>query len=439
VTAFFPEAFRKARKGMEARLNRTAGRCQKVVFLRVAGHFALLAALLPVLMGARQRSVNFIVETPDPNFAQQVSQAAEKYRHQLAVDWLGQAMPNWSQPCVMTVQVGPHLGAGGATTFMFDRGEVFGWRMSIQGPAERILDSVLPHEITHMIYASYFRQPLPRWADEGGATSVEHASEKNKHRNMLIEFLHTGRGIAFSRMFAMSDYPRDIMPLYAQGYSLAEFLIQTGGRRKYVEFLGDGLQGDDWSGAIQRHYGVKDLGTLQNTWLAWVQQGSPPLRPREAQPPLAGELVAANERRPRPEPNLIYRVRDKQSPATPLASLVPVNINSPRPLGEGQGVRAMANVTPARATAAAIKWVNPVRTTSAPAIRIAVADPRNSAGPQAGATSSPTMLSASGWRIAGASASAATASPSTPLSNEPLPTQVTHPQPVEQPRQTVLR
>ena len=29
----------------------------------------------------------------------------------------------------MTVQVGPNLGAGGATTFVFDRGEVFGWRM----------------------------------------------------------------------------------------------------------------------------------------------------------------------------------------------------------------------------------------------------------------------------------------------------------------------
>ena len=76
----------------------------------------------------------------------------------------------------MTVQAAPHLGAGGATTFQFQDGEVFGWRMSIQGSRERMLDSVLPHEITHMIFASHFRQPLPRWADEGGATSVEHAS-----------------------------------------------------------------------------------------------------------------------------------------------------------------------------------------------------------------------------------------------------------------------
>ena len=126
-----------------------------------------------------------------------------------------------------------------------------------------------------MVFASHFRQPLPRWADEGGATSVEHASEKNKHRTMLNEFLRTGRGIAFNQMFTMTEYPQDIMPLYAEGYSLAEFLIQTGGRRKYVEFLGDGLKSDDWSGAVQRHYGIQDLGALQETWLAWVRQGSP--------------------------------------------------------------------------------------------------------------------------------------------------------------------
>ena len=101
---------------------------------------------------------------------------------------------------------------------------------------------------------------------------------------MLDQFLRTGRGIAFNQMFAMTEYPPDIMPLYAQGYSLAEFLIQIGGRRKYVEFLDDGLKGDDWSGAVQRHYGIKDLGALQNTWLAWVKQGAPFMRGRAALP-----------------------------------------------------------------------------------------------------------------------------------------------------------
>ena len=213
---------------------------------------------------------------------------------------------------------------------VFDRGEVFGWRMSIQGSPERVLDSVLPHEITHMIFASHFRQPLPRWADEGGATSVEHVSERTKHQRMLDQFLRTGRGIAFSQMFAMTEYPSDVMPLYAQGYSLAEFLIQTGGRRKYIEFLDDGLKNNDWSGAVARNYGMGDLGQLQNTWLAWVKQGSPAIGPGNVQPGAGAspEMLAANSRGGRTELNSIYRQQGQNRPAsptmTPTGRLVPV-------------------------------------------------------------------------------------------------------------------
>ncbi len=273
---------------------------------------ALLAALLMVSMGASYRGANFIVETADPQMAARISQAAEQFRHDLAIEWLGQAMPNWAQPCMMTVQVGPHLGAGGATTFVFDNGEVFGWRMTIQGSAERVLDSVLPHEITHMVFASYFRRPLPRWADEGGATSVEHISEKQKHRQMLVQFLRTGHGIAFGQMFAMTEYPPDVMPLYAQGYSLAEFLIYHGGRQKFVAFLADGMRDGQWSAAVERNYHIRDLPTLQNTWVAWVGQGFP-APPAEAQPPATVTPVAAvaDARRARPEPNLIYHIHDK--------------------------------------------------------------------------------------------------------------------------------
>ena len=340
-----------------------------------------LAVLLLASMGARRQSANFVVETPDPAFAQQVLQAAETYRRDLAVEWLGKAMPNWAQPCVMTVQAAPRLGNGGATTFIFDRGEVFGWRMSIQGSRERILDSVLPHEITHMIFASHFRQPLPRWADEGGATSVEHDSERAKYRRILNRSLRTGRGIAFNRMFAMTEYPADIMPLYAQGHSLAEFLIRIGGRRKYVEFVGDGLKSDDWPSAVARHYGIQGLGKLQNTWLAWVERGYPAL---------PGTMLA-DARRPRPAPNLIHRVSGQRPSPDATARLEPVHFHRDATRGSsdvGQG------------------------------------------SPYAGQVASnatrgePQELPSSGWRAVGASVRPPATSSST---------QVAHPQPVERP------
>jgi hypothetical protein len=377
--------------------------------LQAAARQVLFAtAVLWVSMGARTRSANFIVETADPNFAQQVARTAEQFRHDLAVDWLGQALPNWAQPCVVNIQAGPQLGAGGATKFKFDRGEVYDWVMSIQGSRERLLDSVLPHEITHTIFASHFRQPLPRWADEGGATSVEHASEKNKHWQALNVFLRTNRGIPFNQMFAMTEYPQDIMPLYAQGYSLAEYLIETGGRRKFVEFLGDGLKSDDWPAAVQRHYGIHDLSALQNTWLAWVRQGSPNITPRNVPPAAAGELLAANARRPRPAPNLIYHIPDRQPAAAAAIHLVPVTVPTPT-----AATSSIASTNPARNASP----------TSLPRLsneQVALLDAREAK-----------LLPASGWHPAG--------EPAAPPSVDPFSTQVSRPLPLEQPRQQVIR
>jgi hypothetical protein len=133
--------------------------------------------------------------------------------------------------------------------------------------------------VTHTIMATHFGRPLPRWADEGAATSVEHTIERTKQDKLLIEFLTTNRGIAFNRMFAMKDYPRDILPLYSQGYSLARYLIARGGKRRFVAYVGDGMSSGDWSGATRKHYNMKNLSELQLTWLDWVRQGSPAITP----------------------------------------------------------------------------------------------------------------------------------------------------------------
>jgi hypothetical protein len=179
--------------------------------------------------------------------------------------------------CPITVQLAK--GAGGATSFMFDRGVPFGWTMNIQGPPDRILDSVLPHEITHTIFATHFGRPLPRWADEGACTTVEHDIERKRQDGFLIEFLHTDRGIPFNKMFAMKEYPRDILPLYSQGYSLTKYLIQHGGKRKFVDYVGEGMKTNNWTAVTRKYYGYENLSDLQVKWVAWVGQGSPRLVP----------------------------------------------------------------------------------------------------------------------------------------------------------------
>ena len=253
-----------------------------------------LVAADSVARAAGYRTANFVVEAPTESLARKIGDAAEQYRHTLAVEWTGSPLPRWSRPCPITAQVAQHLGAGGATSFVFDRGEVFNWTMSIQGSEERILDSVLPHEITHTIFASHFRRPLPRWADEGACTTVEHPVERARQHRMLIEHLTNGRGISFPDMFAMKEYPADVLPLYSQGYSLARYLIERGGRHKYVSFVAEGLASDNWSAALQAHYGVPSVAHMQHVWLDWVKQGcpAPPASLAAAVPPPVASWAA---------------------------------------------------------------------------------------------------------------------------------------------------
>ena len=184
-------------------------------------------------------TANFeVLNAPTVELAKLFCETAERCRSELAILWLGYKMPDWSAKCPIRVQVGETLGAGGATTFVFNNGEVYGWEMDIQGSARRIVDSVLPHEITHMILASHFRRPIPRWLDEGAATSVEHVSEKENYRRLLMQFLREDvrKGLPFNRMVALKEYPADPMPFYSQGFSVVEYLIRLGGHRQLLEF-----------------------------------------------------------------------------------------------------------------------------------------------------------------------------------------------------------
>jgi hypothetical protein len=196
-------------------------------YRRPLGSFlAIVLCLAPLgACAAGYRTTNFTVDAPTPQLAKEIGDTAEHCRRTLANEWLGRELAPWSKPCPIKAHVSPNLGAGGATSFIFDRGEVFGWKMEIQGTRERVLDSVVPHEVTHTIFATHFRQPLPRWADEGACTTVEHRSEIAKQERMLIDFLKTRRGIPFNQMFTMKEYPSDVLPLYAQGHSLARYLI----------------------------------------------------------------------------------------------------------------------------------------------------------------------------------------------------------------------
>ena len=156
-------------------------------------------------------------------------------------------------------------GAGGATTFDFNGGQV-SQEMQIEGARERLKHSVLPHEITHTVFAHHFRQPVPRWADEGGSVYSEDDLERTRHDKLCKQILNAGDGIQLKALFQMKEYPRQVMTLYAQGYSVTKFLVEQSDRQTFLSFVGMGLQ-DGWDRAAREVYNFRSVDALEQGWL----------------------------------------------------------------------------------------------------------------------------------------------------------------------------
>ena len=275
------------------------------------------------------RTKNFVAYAPTAEFARDVAMEAERCRQALAVKWLGKTLPPWPEPCPIRItKSGPHVGAGGATTFGFHdvsptQTVAGGFRMSIQGSRERILDSVIPHEVNHTIFATHFGRPLPRWADEGAATLTEFTSEKHRQRKTLRRRWSSHR-YDVAELLGMMEYPGDpqrpspsdaakVETLYAQGYSLADFLVQRGGKRAFLQLLGETAARKRvsppgqidwvypvarWEAGLEKHFGLT-VEKLEKDWYGWVMAGCPTMRSLGV--PEGAVLAGDPNERPRPK------------------------------------------------------------------------------------------------------------------------------------------
>jgi RNA polymerase sigma factor (sigma-70 family) len=212
-------------------------------------------------------SPNFVVDAPSRRVAQLIAEAAERQRKERALQWLGKELPNWSERCPIKVKFTMDA-PGGMSTVTYVDGRVGSRRMDVQGPLDQLLSSVLPHEVTHLVFADYFKGSAPRWADEGGAVMSDDSEVRAQHAKALQRVLREpGRAIPLRRLLAMSDYPRDAGAFFAQSLSLTAFLVERKDRKTFLAFVKQGMR-DDWDQALHSHYGLRDVAELEAEWLA---------------------------------------------------------------------------------------------------------------------------------------------------------------------------
>lgn len=283
-----------------------------------------LGALVAVLIApafasaATYDTANFSTEAPTPKLAKEFGELAESYREEKAMQWLGHRMPQWPRRCPLKVQISQGS-AGGATTFTFGqdgngKSIVTSISMEIRGEANQLKHSVLPHEVTHTVLAHHFGRPVPRWADEGGSVLSENDEERFNHDVRCRELLNAGRGITLRTLFKMTEYPRDMIVLYAEGYSVCHFLVRKGGdgqegRGKLLQFLAAGMQGnthDSWNAAANKVYNFESVDAMEAAWLNALK--TPPVRVAREAAPQAG-LASSSGRN---------EIRTSAPPAVPI-------------------------------------------------------------------------------------------------------------------------
>ncbi len=218
---------------------------------------------------------NFLAIGPTTAIARRVAEEAEKHRKRLARLWLGKEIPDWPQRCPICIRLDAMC--GGYTNFNFANGQETGpqVRINVQGDLDTILSNVLPHEMTHVVLATYFRKPVPRWADEAAAMLSESKPRCDCYRNAFCTQPAPRRMYGVQNLFQMREYPGEPKLFYDQSYSIANYLVCRKDRATFVTFVRSGVE-HGWSKAAKDCYGFNSITGLESAWLATVDNPPTP-------------------------------------------------------------------------------------------------------------------------------------------------------------------
>lgn len=219
-------------------------------------------------------SQNFQVYAHDLMTARKVALRAEEARRDLTQDWFERMAPEWAERAKVYVLEG--LDYYGVTSYNLAKGatDPYDWEVKLLDQSWGVLgDVVLPHELSHVVFAESFRSRLPRWLDEGAALLAEPEAYVTRQFSKLGNYRVNDRSFSVSELFAIRDYPaNNINSFYTHSGSLVKYMVDNlGGRRKFVTFVQTGIElDDDWERALQEVYGLCS-SKLEEQWLQSVK------------------------------------------------------------------------------------------------------------------------------------------------------------------------
>ncbi|HMO18135.1 MAG TPA: hypothetical protein PKA63_11130 [Oligoflexia bacterium] len=161
-------------------------------------------------------------------------------------------------------------------------------KVAVFGSEERMLNSTLPHEITHALMSQICKSFPPIWLNEGVACFNEEEKTRNDSIRKCFEAISKGESISLREVFNTYSYPEnsaDIWKYYDQSTLVSEFLIRNKGLKEFVElgidiclsksvrpYMKDSALSED---ALRKRYGYANIEKLEEDLHKWIKKGCP--------------------------------------------------------------------------------------------------------------------------------------------------------------------
>ncbi len=162
--------------------------------------------------------------------------------------------------------------SGGVTHSKMRGGRLADQYISSYQTSPKLLKSVIPHELTHMLFSRGvgYGKDFPLALHEGVAVAMEPGYKQRHYKSVIWNHIRTDTLIPMGELLTMADYPVDHELFYAQGARLVQMLLERGGSKKLIEFS-KAVDNTSLARALKRVYGIEDLEALDKLFRDYVK------------------------------------------------------------------------------------------------------------------------------------------------------------------------
>lgn len=206
--------------------------------------------------------------------ADELIRAAEVARAEVFKRWSGPPGGDWNPKCEIVLHqtadtfaaaTGLPAAATGRAEVKLSEGRVASRRIDLRADDETLIETALPRELAHVIFADlYPTQPPPPWAALGMAVLSTNEEEVGRYLRTAGRCGQEGELPSADQLLTAAEVPaRGVTGFHAGSVAVADFLVRWKGEKMFTAFVRDSLRYGS-EAALKRQYDLANARDLDD-------------------------------------------------------------------------------------------------------------------------------------------------------------------------------